>query len=248
MKRKNFLMVFSAAFFIALLAVAIAPTNASPTNNWGVSEGDTLTYKAEETSGDHSAVYEFELTVVTIDDWDADDLDDLFYTGKFKLDGADYGVLSDRLPGDDLYDYTDILWPYATFSLDPIVPIDDDGTVPGAQGLDWADAKTALEALAPATYDSVDVTEDGDMFKIELEDHGSGTWGDWDRTKTVEWDSAKGTLESFMDEYVYSDIDLTETVEVTKGSIDGGPVSPLILAGAALGLAVLALLIVLVKK
>ncbi len=249
MKRKNFLMVFSAAFFIALLAVATAPAAASPTNNWGVDEGTTLTYKAEETVNDHSTVYEFEITVVTIADTDADNLDDLFWTGKMKLDGADWGVDDDGISGSDFYTYGAILWPYSTFSLEPILPIDDDGPVPGAQGLDWTAAKTAIEALAPGTYDSVDVTEDGDMFKVEIEDHGSDSWGDWDRAKTVEWDSAKGTLESFTDEYAYEDAGITETIEVTKGSIGGGlPVSTNVIAIAALGLAVLALLMILIKK
>ena len=59
MKRKNFLIIFSAAFIIALLAVAVAPTNASPTNNWGVDEGTTLTYNFEATYGDHSTVCEY---------------------------------------------------------------------------------------------------------------------------------------------------------------------------------------------
>ena len=246
MKRKNFLIVFSAVFFIALLAVATAPTAASPTNNWGVEEGDTLTYKEEDTFGDHSTVYEYEVTVVKIADLDAptDDLDDLFYTEKTKLEGSEWGIGDGRLSGASLYDAGDIIAPDYPY----ILPIEDAG--PGVQGLDWADAKSDIEAWETMLiYDRADVTEDGDMFKVELEDHGTySDWGDWVETLTVEWDKSKGTLESFLLETVYDDVGLTEKYEITKGSIDGGLVSPMILAGAALGLAVLALLIVLIKK
>lgn len=247
MRRKNFLLVFSAAFFIALLAVATAPTTAAPTNNWGVEADTTLTYKMEETYGDHSSVAEYEVTVVTVKDTTTggDDLDDLLFTWQVTYDGIEPEAGDGRIPGTVAYDYWDIIGPDYPF----ILPIDDQG--PAVQGLDWADAKTDIENLEdpPYDYDKATVTEDGDKFKVEIETHGEVLhWGDFEETATIEWDTSKGTLESYSYEIVYEDAGITETEEISKGSIDGGLVSPMILAGAALGLAVLALLIVLVKK
>ncbi|MEX2719809.1 MAG: hypothetical protein Q6362_000110 [Candidatus Wukongarchaeota archaeon] len=251
MRRKNFLLAFSAAFFIALLAVATAPTTAAPTNNWGVEADTTLNYKIEWADGDHSTTYGYEITVVNIEDLSSptDDLDDLFYTWQENVDGISSNEGDGRLSGASLYDAGDIMAPNLPF----ILPIDDAGTVPGAQGLDWADAKTVIENLEdpPWDYDKAVVTEDGDMYKVELEYHGDQAgYGDYKATETIEWDTSKGTLESYSYEWVWEDAGYTETTEISKGGVSEGFLegNAPIIAIAALGIGVLALLMILIKK
>lgn len=252
MKRKDFLIVFSAVFFIALLAVATAPTRASPTNNWGVDEGTTLTYTIEETRGNHETTGVFEIEITAVEDLDSpgDDLDDIFFTYKVSLKGIDWEVQFGQLSGNDLFDYSDVLNPHIPSispPLLPVLPIDDDG--PGVQGLDWTVAKSDIEALIG--YDDITVTEDGDMFKVELVQSGTLTdLGDIEGTQIVEWDKSKGTLESYLYETVFIDAGTTRKTEITKGepSLNFVTENVDIIALGALGVGVLALLVAIIKK
>jgi hypothetical protein len=241
MKRKNFLIVFSAAFLLVLFAVSATSTNAALTNNWGVEEGTTLNYTMEETYGDHKVTYGVEISIVTVADLDnpADDIADLFYTLEVKSeDGEVLEAYSDKIKDTGFSGFY-LLYPLS-FDI-TVVPVDADG---GA-GLNWAAAKTNIEGMGYT------VTESGNMFEIEGETTSvDTTWGNVTETLEIDWDQSEGVLKYYLEKSEYTDADITEKIELTEGELSEGFLegNAPIIAVAALGLAFLAFLMVLVKK
>ena len=261
MKRK---IVFPALFCLALLlmlGLSTVSTQAQPEINiWGVSEGDTETYvETSEYKGTGSGkeVITYDIKIVKIDDFDLDNITDLVFTFEVE-DGAGATLFLGTFlfPGDTVYDEDDLI------DADILVPVAWVEATPSQLadgGLNWTAAIEAINTATTGPLVDYNATVDDDKLTIETATdrphlYINGTdptyASDYDVEETIKYNMKTGLLEEYTSVTTYNEsYGLIIEEKITKG----GPgimdtLADNAIAIAAVGVAVLVLLIVLIKK
>ncbi|MFX0163625.1 MAG: hypothetical protein ACFE68_09935 [Candidatus Hodarchaeota archaeon] len=262
-------------FVIGIFSTSVVNTQGETNNIWGVETGDELTYTVkDELQGTASAEdeYIYNFDILRVEDWlyngspGEDNITDLTWILKIKSDNVLYVEMKVWVSGIYPFDEDSLTLEVRTglSILMFFVPIDYVPTDPPTQivdgGLNWTAAEEAINTAQESDYfTDFNMTTDGDNVKIVTTDdrdhlHVNGTdffyYADYDQDMEFEWDKSTGLLQKAIITKTYNEsLGLVEKTTITKGEkgiLDS--LSDNAIPIAALGLAFLALLIVIIKK
>ena len=267
MRKKKFFVPLLIGFMMIFLVSSGVPVQAQTTNVWGLEEGDTYTYtytyKYSGTgSGEGKSVYNYEIQ--RVEDWNNNNITDMAFTVEEIEEGGATWISRGMVMGSNNFDEVNLVEDIDSFTgiPDVFLPVDWVEATPSQLvdgGLNWTAAIEAINTAVVSPLVDYNATVDDDKVTVEtatdrphlyINGTEAAVGADYDVEQKTVWDKEKGILEEYSWTKTYNEslgLVIEKTVE------KGGPgimdtISDNAIAIAGLALAVLALLLIILKR